>query len=128
MRTEKDVEAYLLRLRRRFQPVGDSAGTYLLETTSELPAIAVRVNAPLVVLRVDVVEVTTRDPLPLFKRLLELNSKSLVFASYGLDGTKIALQSALELENLDFNELQATLDEFELALAQQSPQLRELAK
>jgi hypothetical protein len=31
------------------------------------------------------------------------------------------LSGALELENLDFNELQATLDEIDMALAQQLP-------
>ena len=128
MRNEKDVEAYLLRLHRRFQPMGDTPGTYFLETTTELPGIAIRVNAPLILLRVDVVDVKTKDPLPLFRRLLEFNSKSLVFSSYGLDGDRVALSSALALENLDFNELQAVLDEFELALAQQTPQIRELAK
>jgi len=38
------------------------------------------------------------------------------------------LSSALELENLDFNEIQATLDEIDVALAQQLSQLAETAK
>ncbi len=38
------------------------------------------------------------------------------------------LIEALELENLDFNELEATLDEIEMALAQQVPELAQLAK
>ena len=64
----------------------------------------------------------------LFRQLLELNARQLVHASYGLDDKHVVLSSALELENLDFNELQATLDEIDVALAQQLSQLGETAK
>jgi hypothetical protein len=37
------------------------------------------------------------------------------------------LSSALQLENLDFNEIQATLDEIDVALAQQLPELARAA-
>ena len=40
----------------------------------------------------------------------------------------VHVSSALELENLDFNELQATLDEIDVALAQHIPELARLAK
>ena len=49
-------------------------------------------------------------------------------ASYGLEDKHVVLSSALELENLDFNEIQATLDEIDVALAQQLPLLAETAK
>jgi len=68
------------------------------------------------------------DPAGLFKQLLELNAKQLLHTSYGLDDGNIVLSSALELENLDFNELQATLDEIDMALATQLPGLRTHAK
>ena len=48
--------------------------------------------------------------------------------SYGLDDEHVVLSSALELENLDFNELQAALDEIDVALAQHVPELARLAK
>ena len=57
------------------------------------------------------------------RKLLELNARQLVHATYGLDDGHVVLSSALELENLDFNELQATLDEIDMALAQQLPGL-----
>jgi len=119
MRTEKDVEAYLLRLNRRFRTVDGQPGTFLVEAAADQPPVAMRVAPPLVVVRVligDVKDAT--DQGALFKQLLELNAKQLVHASYGLDEGHIVLSSALELENLDFNELQATLDEIDVALAQ----------
>ncbi len=78
-----------------------------------------RVAPPLVVVRVFIGDVKDSTDQPaLYKQLLELNAKQLVHASYGLDDGHIVLSSALELENLDFNELQATLDEIDVALAQ----------
>jgi hypothetical protein len=125
MRTEKDVEAYLSRLNRRYRTVDGQAATFLVESSSDTPPVAVRVNPPLVVVRVhigDVANVT--DPASLFRQLLELNAKQLVHTSYGLDEGRVVLSSALELENLDFNELQATLDEIDMALAQSPSSLR----
>ncbi len=136
MRTEKDIEAYLLRLKRRYEAAAGTEGTpttYLVYASEAMAPIAVRVDPPLVVLRVhigDVGKLVHPKPeaeLALFRKLLELNVKALVHASYGLDGERIVLSAALELENLDFNELEATLDELELALAQQIPILAELS-
>jgi hypothetical protein len=129
MRTVKDVEAYLLRLKRRFDSVEDQPGTFLVETSGGMPPVAVRVDPPLVVLRVHIGGVRRgADHTPLFRKLLELNARHLVHASYGLDDESVVLSSALELENLDFNELQATLDEIDVALAQHIPELARLAK
>jgi hypothetical protein len=50
-----------------------------------------------------------------------------VHASYGIEDKHVVLSSALELENLDFNEIQATLDEIDLALAQHLALIRETA-
>jgi hypothetical protein len=128
MRTDKDVEAYLLRLNRRFRSVDAGAATFLVETSGGMPPIAIRVDPPLVVVRVHIGDVDRASaPLELFRRLLELNARQLVHSSYGLDDGRVVLSSALELENLDFNELQATLDEIDVVLAQQLPELARLA-
>ena len=57
-----------------------------------------------------------------------MNARSLVHTSFGLEESRIVLVSALELENLDYNELEATLDEIDVTLAQQVPSLAELSK
>jgi len=126
MRTEKDVEAYLLKLNRRFRAVDEQPGTYLLETIGSMPPVALRIEAPIVVMRVHIGDATDGQGAELFRKLLELNAKALIHSSYGLEGNRVVLSSALELENLDFNELQATLEEIDFALAEQVPQLVEL--
>ena len=64
----------------------------------------------------------------LFQKLLTINAKSLVHTSFGIEDGKIVLCSALELENLDYNELAAALDEIDVTLAQQVAKLAELSK
>ncbi len=129
MRSAKDVEAYLTRLNRQFHEVEEEHGTYIIPSSNDAQ-IALRVDPPLVVLRVHIGDVAKDKDgdAALFRRLLQFNAKALVHASYGLDDTRIVLSAALELENLDFNELEATLDEIDIALAQQLPELATLAK
>jgi hypothetical protein len=136
MRTEKDVEAYLLRSNRRFRIVesaSDARGarTFLVDSGDRSPPVAVLVDPPLVVLRVHVGDLTGAvgpGHTALFRKLLELNARQLVHANYGLEDSHVVLSSALELENLDFNEIQATLDEIDVALAQQLPLIAETAQ
>ncbi len=127
MRTEKDVEAYLGRLNRQFEPIQNGT-TFLIQSGRGYAPVAVRVDPPLVLLRVHIGDVTPETPNELFRKLLRLNAKALVHSSFGLEDDRIVLSSALELENLDFNELESALDEIDLALAQHVPTLAELSK
>jgi hypothetical protein len=122
MRSEKDVEAYLLRYGHRYRSVEGQPGTFLVEADPGMPPIAVRVDPPLVVLRV-LVGYLKGDQARVMRKLLELNARQLVHASYGLEDDRVILSSALELENLDFNEIQAALDEIDVAVAQRLPEL-----
>ncbi|CAN5740250.1 hypothetical protein BH09MYX1_BH09MYX1_28470 [soil metagenome] len=128
MRSAKDVEAYLKGLNRKYTPVEDQPGTFLVTTNASMPPVAIRVDPPLVVLRVHIGVAPQANHAPLFHKLLSLNAKQLVHTSYGIDDNRIVLSAAHELENLDFNEIEATLDEIDLALTQQVPELLELSK
>jgi hypothetical protein len=128
MRTVKDIEAYLGRLNRQFHPVEGETSTFLISSGEQFPPVALRVDPPLVVLRVHIGDVPKGEPTGLFRKLLQLNAKALVHSSYGIDEARIILSAALELENLDFNELEATLDEIDLALAEHVPLLSDLSK
>jgi hypothetical protein len=127
MRSVKDVEAYLDRMNRAFQSAPGTTETFLVSSGDNYPPVAIRVDPPLVVLRVRIGDVP-EEPLELFRKMLQLNARELVHSSYGVDEGHILLSSALELENLDYNELEAALDEIDLALAQQVPALAALSK
>jgi hypothetical protein len=123
MRTQQDVEAYLRSMGRPFRDADD--GTFLVRV--EGGSIALKVDAPLVLARVEVGPAPKTGREALFHHLLSLNATALVHAAYGLDDERIVLAASLELENLDYNELDALLAELDLALAQQLPKIRELA-
>ncbi len=126
-RTVEDVENYLLRLDRRFENDG---GTFLVSGGPNGPTIAVRVAPPIVAVRVAICP-TPPDAdhqAALYRRVLEYNATDLMHASYGIEEGTVVLSAALELENLDLNELEAVLSDIDLALARHITTLHELVK
>ena len=128
IQSNEDLEGYLLRLERRFERAED--GTYLLSMGADRPLVALRVAAPVLVAQVDIGQAPADDVAGavLFRNLLVLNATALVHAAYGIEGDKIVLSAALELKNLDLNELEAVLADLDMALANQVPTLREISK
>jgi hypothetical protein len=126
-RTHEDVENYLIKLGRKYEAQGH---TYLIHVGPDLPMIAARVAPPIVAVNVSIGP-TPKDEskqLRLFRRLLQLNATDLMHASYGLEDGHIILSAALALENLDDNELEATLSDIDLALVRHTSELRQLAR
>jgi hypothetical protein len=123
-RTAEDVETYLLALDRRYEKDGT---TFLIHAPGA--TIALMVSPPIVALRVAIgaIPVEAAREAPFFRKLLEYNASDLMHVSYGLDRDTVVLSSALELENLDVNELDAALSDIDLALARHVPTLHELA-
>src|SRR4029079_8883600 len=126
-RTREDVETYLYQLDRRFE---DQHGTRLVSTGEGSPPIAIQIAAPIVVFRVAIAAIPKEDGhrLRLFQRLLEHNASDLMHASYGLEGETVVLSGALALDNLDINELEATLSDIDMALGRHVPGLFEAAR
>lgn len=125
-RTAEDVENYLLKLDRRFE---NDAGTFLVSTNNGTP-VAIRVAPPIVAIRVAIgpVPPDASHQTRMFRKLLEYNTADLMHASYGIENGTVVLAAALELENLDLNELEAVLSDIDLALARHVPTLVEAAK
>ncbi|HEX3597821.1 MAG TPA: hypothetical protein VHU80_22085 [Polyangiaceae bacterium] len=129
MAAASDVEAYLRRLDRTFQKVGDD--TFLVGLGPGQPPAVVRLSPPVLVARVDVAEAPKNAPaleVKLYRRLLELNATDLVYVAFGIDHDRIVLDAALELSTLDLNELDGVLANLDLAIAEQVPHLHELVK
>ena len=126
-RTREDVETYLYQLDRRFE---DQHGTLLVSTGASSPPIAIQVVAPILVLRVTIGTIPQDDGhrLRLFRRMLEYNASDLMHSSYGIEGETVVLSGALALDNLDVNELEATLSDMDMALLKHMPGLFEAAR
>lgn len=123
MRSNKDVEAYLLRMEKVYTEAEE--GTFVIQLDGA--PLALKCVSPLVLLRVEIGESPKSSREALFEHLLRLNATALVHTAYGLDGDTMTLSAALEMENLDYNELEAVIAEFDLALGQQLGRIRELA-
>ena len=117
MRTREDIESYLARAQVPFEVVGDE-GMWLVRDSSLGEHIAIQAAGALLLFRVKVLELREiGDRGALFEELLRLNASDLVHGSYGISDDAVVLTCTLELENLDYNELQGVLDDFSLALA-----------
>lgn len=128
IRNAEDLEAQLGRLGRRHERLPD--GTFVLSIGANQPPVALRLDPPLLVVQVAVGTVPQQDAkaAPVFRKLLELNAGSLVHTAYGLEGDVIVLSSALELDSLDLNELEAVLADIDVALSEHVPVLRSMVQ
>ena len=119
MISREDLEAFIDRLGAEgVQGREVDEGLWLLSSGEHGPEVAIHHNPPVVVLRVRVMKLPDGTKRPdLYRHLLELNATDLVHGSYGVDGDDVVLTDALELENLDFNEFQASFDSMTMALA-----------
>ena len=119
MRGKEDIEGFLERLDSGSTEVREvEPGIWMVRTTAGAEVL-VHYAPPVVILRVAVM------PLPadrsrqvqLCRDLLGYNARDLVHGAYGLEGERVVLVDTLELENLDFNEFEASFDSLTLALA-----------
>lgn len=117
MVTREDVESFLLRSELQYQEIEE--GMWVARSGEDGAALVIHYSAPVLVFRLKVMDLPAGGERceGLFRKLLELNASDLVHAAYGLDENDVILTETLELENLQYNEFQATVDSFQLALA-----------
>ncbi len=127
VKTDDDLESYLTKLDRRFEKTED--GTFLVGMgPGQVPA-ALKLAPPVLVAQVRIGPAPKADAkleAAVFRRLLEHNASSLLHAAYAIEGEEMVITSALELERLDLNELEAVLADIGLALSEHVPALLEM--
>ena len=119
MTSREDLESFISRLDDDVNSEEVDAGIWVLSPGENGAQIVVSYDPPVVVFRVNVMDLPDGEGKrnELMRRLLELNAEGLVHGSYGIEGPRVILSDALQLENLDFNEFQASVDSISLALA-----------
>ena len=117
MVTREDVESFLLRTQSEFEEV--EQGMWVMRNGGSGAGLVVNYAPPLLLLRAKVLDVPGDEHqcAELYRRLLELNAMDLVHGAYGIEEGDVILTDALELENLDFNEFQASVDSMQIAIA-----------
>lgn len=124
MISREDFESFMIRMDLDFEEIGENLWIVDPDRTGR-SSVVVSYSPPLVILRSAVRDEPDNDAdrLSLYKRLLELNATDLVHGAYGLEDGEVVLSDALEVENLDFTEFQASLESLSLALTSHKDQL-----
>ena len=126
MKGRDDIESYLLRMDLPYEEIGQD--TWMINSGKGDRNLVVRLAAPVAVFRCKIMDVPENGREELFRLLLELNIADLLHGAYGIEGGAVVLSDALELENLDFNEFQATVEDMSLAVANHSAKLGKFQK
>lgn len=118
MISREDFESFMIRMELDFEEIGENL--WIVDPDeSGRSSIVVSYSPPLVVMRSALRPAPDDEveQLALYGKLLELNATDLVHGAYGLDDGEIVLTDALEVENLDFSEFQASLESLSIALS-----------
>jgi len=127
MISREDLESFLIRTEMDHREIGESMWLVdpVKDAVEDHPAVVVSLSPPLVIFRASIGTVPDGDHarLKLYQTLLELNASDLVHGAYGLEGNEVILVDALELQDLDYSEFQASLESLSLAVTSHVQQL-----
>ncbi len=116
MSSNDQLESFLINSGLPYEQIAE--GTWVLHPESAKNAqLGVQIDDPIVLFSIQMFELDANigDREALFQLLLELNSE-LLHSSYSLNGHQVVLSGAQQLQNLDFNEFQAVVDDMCMAL------------
>ncbi|MFC1661991.1 hypothetical protein ACFL3S_11175 [Gemmatimonadota bacterium] len=126
MVTRDDLESFLIRMDLNFDEVDE--GMYLVHPANDGPPVVVHHTPPLLVVRLKVWDLPKdRDLGKLYIKLLEWNVDDVVHGAYGIEEGYLILTDTLELETLDFPEIQASLESMQMAASSHMDQIKALA-
>ena len=115
MKTAADVQAYLMKMELPYEEPREN--TWMVTGLDGLDNLVITLAGPVLVFRVKVLEIPSAHREELFRTLLELNATEMMHGAYGIEGDSVVIMDALQLENLDYNEFAATVDDITLAVA-----------
>jgi hypothetical protein len=111
-----NLESYMRRMELPYEKVSDDTWV-VAPDSSHRSRIYIRIDEPIVLYTTPVFAVTaaTPDHLALYRQLLTFNDM-LLHCAYALDGDTIVLSGAHQLEDLDFSEFQAMIEDMAMGL------------
>jgi hypothetical protein len=126
MKNVDDIESYLIKTEANYEVVGEQI--WLVKDGG--PDLVLSIAGPIVVFRIKLIDedqIAEGKQESLFRHLLELNATEMLHGSYGLEEGAVVMTAALQLENLDYNEFQATMEDMLLAATKHYPALSRYA-
>ena len=126
MVTRDDLESFLIRMDLDFHEVDD--GMYLVESPNHRVPVVVHHSPPLLIIRLKVMSLPEGGDLKdLYEALLIWNATDVVHGAYGIEENDLIISDTLELETLDFPELQASLESLQMAASSHMERIKALA-
>ena len=127
MVSREDLESFLIRMDVDYEEVDE--GMFLTRSGDNGAPVVVHHADNVLLIRMKVMDMPEEGPdtLALYRRLLELNANEVVHGAYGIEDGDLILSDTLELESLDFIELQASMESITLAAATHMEQIRSLS-
>ncbi|HWV58163.1 MAG TPA: hypothetical protein VNZ57_11990 [Longimicrobiales bacterium] len=117
MTTREDLESFIIRMGVDAEEVAD--GMWVIPGADGSAPVVINYSPPMVLLRLKVMHlpegVSDHDLAPFYRRLLELNATDIVHGSYGIEEGDVVLSDALELDSLDYAELQSSYESLVVA-------------
>lgn len=126
MVTREDLESFLIRMDVDYQELEE--GMFLVRTRNGGYPVVLNYAPPLLLLRMKVMDLPDdAGNEVLYRTLLQLNAADVVHGAYGIEDGELILSDTLELETLDFVEVQASVESIHLAAAGHMERIRDLA-
>jgi len=119
---DSKIEQYLIEMMLSYEQVEQNL--WLLEDEEHaLQGVVVMHADPLVVIRIEIIDVPNNGLMELYTKLLELNATDIMHGAYALDSNnkKIILINTLQYDSMDFEDFRTALESFSLALAEHYP-------
>src|SRR5437868_2423130 len=111
----EDIQSYLMKMDLAYEEPRE--GTWVVKGLEGVDNMVITLAGPVVVFRVKIMDLPRHHREDLFRTLLELNATEMMHGAYGIEGDALVISDALQMENLDFNEFAATVDDITLAVA-----------
>lgn len=126
MVTREDLESFLIRLDAEYQELEEDM--FLVRMRNGGYPLVLSYAPPLLLLRMKVMDLPEgAGNEVLYRTLLELNANDVVHGAYGIEDGELIISDTLELETLDFGEVQASLESIQLAASGHMERIRDLA-
>ena len=122
MATNSEIESFFEELEISYDTVGEGIWVLNLEEQG-IENLVINHEPPLILFRIKLMDMPSKNREEFFKRLLELNATDLVHGAYGLEEGNIILIDSLQSENLDINELEASIESLAFAATQHYAEL-----
>jgi hypothetical protein len=126
MVTREDLESFLIRMDVEYQELEE--GMFLVRTRNGGYPLVLNHAPPLLLLRMKVMDLPDEaGSEELYRTLLEMNASDVVHGAYGIEDGELIISDTLELETLDFVEVQASVESIHLAASGHMERIRDLA-